>query len=135
MRSTLELAGIPSLPFAVGMYLSIQQSVPIFCGGVIRWLVDKRAQRQGAAADSDASPGVLLSSGYIAGGTIAGLLGLLFVFAPDDFNKAIDLGKYLPETWRAANWPAVAAFSVLLIFLLLVGLGKLLSSAPARTQD
>ncbi len=33
----LELAGVPSLPFAVGVYLPIQTSMPIFLGGLVRW--------------------------------------------------------------------------------------------------
>ncbi len=68
----LELAGVPSLPFAVGVYLPLSASMPIFIGGVIRWFCDKLAKR--SAAESDLSPGVLLSSGYIAGGTIAGII-------------------------------------------------------------
>ncbi len=69
---TLELAGVPSLPFAVGVYLPIYTSAPIFIGGAVRWLVDKL--RRQSAAESDMSTGVLLSSGYIAGGAIAGVL-------------------------------------------------------------
>ncbi len=134
----LELAGIPSLPFAVGMYLSIHQSVPIFLGGLARWLADKLTRSQ--AADSDAGPGVLLASGYIAGGTIAGLLGLLLVFTPEKFQLIhyLDLGRHFPESIQVANWPAVSAFSVLLVFLLLVGWGKLLgpvAAAPPRTPE
>lgn len=68
----LELAGVPSLPFAVGVYLPLSASTPIFFGGVTRWITDKMAKR--SAAESDLSPGVLLSSGYIAGGTIAAIL-------------------------------------------------------------
>ena len=69
----LELSGVPSLPFAVGVYLPITASVPIFFGGVIRWLVDRLARH--SATESESSPGILLSSGYIAGGTLAGVLG------------------------------------------------------------
>ena len=78
----LELSGIPSLAFAVGVYLPLSSSTPIFVGGCVRWLVDRRQRRQRAvavsaeeeAAASDRSPGVLLSSGYIAGGAIAGIV-------------------------------------------------------------
>jgi hypothetical protein len=79
----LELCGIGSLPFAVGVYLPISSSTPIFAGGVVRWLVDRRARTRSAArklseqelsAESDKSPGVLLASGYIAGGAIAGIV-------------------------------------------------------------
>src|SRR6185312_2821565 len=79
----LELSGIPSLAFAVGVYLAISTSAPIFVGGMIRWLIDKytksRPENQGLteeklAAEGDKSPGVLLASGYIAGATLAGVV-------------------------------------------------------------
>ena len=38
----LELSGIPSLAFAVGVYLPISASMPVFAGGIVRWLVDRR---------------------------------------------------------------------------------------------
>src|SRR2546422_9986210 len=79
----LELSGIPSLAFAVGVYLPISTSSPIFVGGMIRWLVDKylrkkpenqKLSEERMAAETDKSPGVLLASGYIAGGTLAGVV-------------------------------------------------------------
>ncbi len=78
----LELCGIPSLAFAVGVYLPIAVSMPIFIGGMIRWLVDRldlrRLRAKGLTeeeitAEGDKSPGVLMASGYIAGGSIAGI--------------------------------------------------------------
>ena len=76
----LEMAGVPSLVFAVGVYLPLSSSTPIFVGGAVRWLVDLRARRRDrallaaeAAAEGDRGPGVLLASGYIAGGAIAGI--------------------------------------------------------------
>ncbi len=79
----LELCGVSSLAFAVGAYLPISSSAPIFVGGLVRWLVDYRMRRElrahqldeaTLAAESDKSPGVLLASGYIAGGAIAGII-------------------------------------------------------------
>src|SRR6266540_3328294 len=79
----LELSGIPSLAFAVGVYLPLSSSTPILAGGFIRWLVDRSrrpglvARRLGEeqiAAEADKSPGVLMASGYIAGGAIAGIV-------------------------------------------------------------
>ncbi len=90
---TLELASIPSLAFAVGVYLPLSASVPIFIGGLIRWLVNRRQQssrRHSAldeaplSAESDKSPGVLFSSGYIAGGAIA---GIFIAFLAGVFDK------------------------------------------------
>lgn len=80
---TLELCGIGSLAFAVGVYLPIATSLPIFIGGCIRWLVDHHDRRRLAgsgltaeeiAAEGDKSPGVLMASGYVAGGSIAGIV-------------------------------------------------------------
>lgn len=83
----LELCAVSSLAFAVGVYLPISSSSPIFVGGLVRWLVDRRMRRAlrdhaldeaQLAAESDKSPGVLLASGYIAGGAIAGI-GIAFM--------------------------------------------------------
>jgi putative OPT family oligopeptide transporter len=76
------LAGVPVLAFAVGVYLPLSTSMPIFIGGMVRLMVDR--VRKTPAAESDSSPAVLLSSGYIAGGAIAGILVAAFaVFAPN----------------------------------------------------
>src|SRR5205085_7846581 len=78
----LEMSGVPSLAFAVGVYLPLSASSPIFIGGLIRWLVDLSIRRkhrhsqlteEQLVAEGDKSPGVLLSSGYIAGGAITGI--------------------------------------------------------------
>ena len=80
---TLELCGVSSLAFAVGVYVPISSSTPIFIGGLIRWLVDRHIRKKLHAhklseeeltAEGDKSPGVLLASGYIAGGAIAGII-------------------------------------------------------------
>ena len=73
---TLELCGIRSLSFAVGSYLPIATTAPIFAGGVVRWVVERRT---GQSSDSDLSAGTLFSSGLIAGGSLTGILyALLF---------------------------------------------------------
>jgi putative OPT family oligopeptide transporter len=74
----LELCGVPSLPFAVGVYLPLSSSTPIFVGGLVRYVADKLAAltsgRTRTEAESDSSPGILLATGYIAGGAIAGVI-------------------------------------------------------------
>ena len=55
----VELLGIRSLTFAVGAYLPIGTTLPIFVGGVVRWLVDRAAARAGEGeAESDISSGI-----------------------------------------------------------------------------
>jgi putative OPT family oligopeptide transporter len=83
---TLELCGIKSLSFAVGSYLPIATTAPIFAGGLVRWYVERKT---GAAEESDISSGTLFSSGLIAGGSLAGILyavlfGAGIVRAADD---------------------------------------------------
>ena len=80
----LELSGVPSLPFAVGVYLPLSSSTPIFVGGLVRYVVDRRNRAAGKSrseSDAEMGPGVLLSTGYIAGGAIAGVLIAFFSFS------------------------------------------------------
>ena len=83
---TLELCGIKSLSFAVGSYLPIATTAPIFAGGLVRWYVERKT---GTVEESEISSGTLFSSGLIAGGSLAGILyavlfGLGMVPAADD---------------------------------------------------
>jgi putative OPT family oligopeptide transporter len=84
----LEMSGVSALPFAVGVYLPVSTSAPLFVGGVVRWWVDRRR----AGAESDASPGTLLASGYIAGGSLAGVvINLLHIPAGGSWIDALDV--------------------------------------------
>src|SRR5947209_3085266 len=105
----LELSGIPSLAFAVGVYLPLSTSSPIFVGGMIRWLVDRYLRRkpenkkmteEQLVAEGDKSSGVLLASGYIAGGTLA---GVIFAFLNLSDPIVARLKGY--EDWSTAHNP------------------------------
>ncbi len=86
----VELLGIRSLAFAVGSYLSIGTTLAIFCGGVIRWMVERSLARAGEAhQESEVSPGSLYASGLIAAGGIVGLGGMGV--------KLLELNKVLPK--------------------------------------
>src|SRR5580765_1008282 len=65
MSIALELCGIRSLSFAVGSYLPIATTAPIFAGGLVRAFVERRS---GKPEESELSSGTLFSSGLIAGG-------------------------------------------------------------------
>ncbi|MDX1951340.1 MAG: oligopeptide transporter, OPT family [Verrucomicrobiota bacterium] len=139
----LELASVPSLAFAVGVYLPLATSAPVFIGGMIRYLVDRkrRAALEAAnqkvdetflAAEADRSPGVLAASGYIAGGAIAGIF--IAIFAGFFENNAL---LKTATAWSAnnpfytgeyANLLALIPFALLCGFLYLVGREKLLKS-------
>jgi len=141
---TLELSGIPSLAFAVGVYLPISSSTPIFVGGLIRWLVDRYRRRskecrdlseEKFAEESDKSSGVLLASGYIAGGAIAGIVIAYTAARCMDFDTAItkwssEFNPFFSGAWADAL--SMIPFVAICGFLYLVARGKLLAPKAGR---
>lgn len=119
----LELAGVSALPFAVGVYLPLSTSTPIYVGGMVRWIVDRRSGK--SAAEAEMSPGVLLSSGYIAGGAIAGIVVALLALN-EDLVKALSLREHLGALADSNLWPLVP-FALLVGFQYLVGRERLLA--------
>jgi hypothetical protein len=101
----LELSGVPSLPFAVGVYLPLSASTPIFVGGLARYVADRWTQRGTSVprgeTDSDMSSGVLLSTGYIAGGTIAAVVIAMLNFS-DTIPAHLAAWQYRQTTVAAA---------------------------------
>jgi putative OPT family oligopeptide transporter len=69
----MEIVGVPALAFAVGIYLPLETTTPVFLGGLARRAVE---WKRGSEAESEAGPGVLYSSGLVAGGSIVGLLAV-----------------------------------------------------------
>jgi putative OPT family oligopeptide transporter len=131
----LEMSGIPSLAFAVGVYLPLASSSPIFIGGMIRLLVDrylrvkfrhKNLSDIELTAEGDKSPGVLLASGYIAGGAITGIV----IAAKELVAPLAAIGHRIDE-WQTAHNPffngpnsdllAMIPFIILCVLLYLVG--------------
>lgn len=72
MGLVMEACGIEALPFAVGAYLPLSMSTPIMAGGFINWLANKIYGI--TAEEAETSPGVLYSSGLIAGSALTGIV-------------------------------------------------------------
>lgn len=140
---TLEMSAVPSLAFAVGVYLPLSSTSPIFIGGMIRWLCDRYVRQKYAGrqlteeqltAEGDKSPGVLLASGYIAGGAIAGILIAFMAGVLGDMTQRL-------TEWSSANNPffegpnanllSTLPFAGLVILLLLVGREKIFAPNKA----
>src|SRR5262245_20109834 len=121
----LELLGVSSLAVAVGMYLGLDNATPIFIGGMLRWATDRMRGGTASEAETETSPGVLLSSGYIAGGT---LCGLVFAFVSmAGATKVLDLSGYFGEGYEesaAAKLIAVGVFLAMAVILFIVGSKK-----------
>jgi putative OPT family oligopeptide transporter len=121
----LEIVGVASLPVAVGIYLPISTSAAIFAGGLIRALVNRlnNRKRQETLIEEETGKGVLLSSGFIAGGTLAGLgvaFGRVIIEtvqnAPGKGEELLGIGHKSPAT--TGSWANVLS---LIIFALLAG--------------
>lgn len=144
---TLEFCGISSLAFAVGLYLPISASSPIFVGGLVRWAVDKYLKKKFAAkqlseeefiAETDKSSGVLLASGYIAGGALAGILvALSAVYFSGVIGYFGELGKNNPfYSGDYSDALAMMPFLALAVFLYFVGRDKIFGgNKPADTEN
>ncbi|MGE3973406.1 MAG: OPT family oligopeptide transporter [Bdellovibrionales bacterium] len=118
----LEFCGVASLPFAVGVYLPISVSAPIFFGGLTRWLVDRAAQGRRREEDSDSSPGVLYSSGLIAGGAIAGIC-IALLSLNENITKALDMSAI----FQGGEVFAYTVFGLMVLSLYSVGRGWMLN--------
>ena len=140
----LEMSGIPSLAFAVGVYLPLSSSAPIFIGGLVRWLVDRQLRKKLAhknlseeelVAEGDKSPGVLMASGYIAGGAIAGILIAFMAGVLTDFDQRITEIMRAGNPFLTGDYADVLSlipFAVLTALLYLTGREIILAGKRAR---
>jgi OPT family oligopeptide transporter len=86
---TMELCGIKSLSFAVGAYLPLSTTAPIFVGGAIKGFADFMARRNGEhVEESELGPGNLFATGLVAGGALAGVV-VAILSVNEGVSKAI----------------------------------------------
>ncbi|MDP6418022.1 MAG: oligopeptide transporter, OPT family [Candidatus Krumholzibacteria bacterium] len=112
----VELLGMNSLAFAVGLYLPIELSVPVFLGGSIRWWTERKFE--GDDRNVRRERGVLYSSGLIAGAAMVGLLAMILVAIATRLrflDVALQWMQNLTEGMGHA-WPFLP-FAVLVFFL------------------
>jgi len=112
----VELCGVRSLSFAVGVYLPLSTTLPIFAGGMLKALVDKI---QGIKEESEVSSGMLYSTGLVAGGTLTGvgialLSGISITTVIDGQEKEISIMQYLLDTVGIHGFEHLGAWSDLI---------------------
>ncbi len=89
---TMELCGIKSLSFAVGAYLPLATTLPIFIGGAIRGIVEMKQNKEGKAKSADEDElgkGNLFATGLVAGGAVAGVV-IAFVAGSESGEKLLN---------------------------------------------
>jgi putative OPT family oligopeptide transporter len=124
MAFMAQMAGAHALSWAVGAYLPLSTTFPIWIGGMIKALADKVARRK---EESELSSGMLYATGLVAGGSLGGVLIALVAFFGDSVLKMerptllerIDVGNLIPAFGAFKNDPVwggilcAAAFGVL----------------------
>lgn len=127
----MELCGIKALSFAIGIYLPLSTTLPIFIGGAIRGVVEWRQKKQNiqvAPEEEDLGKGNLFATGLVAGGALAGVL-VAILSSIDSVNT--QLGKVNAEHRIASSfggegykWLGVAFFAVMGFVLYRIAIGK-----------
>src|SRR5215813_13237856 len=108
----VELCGIRSLSFAVGAYLPLSTTAPIFVGGMMKALADKMSGARAAGhEESEVSSGMLYSTELVAGGSLTGVLIALFsgVGITGADGKKISLIQYITNTVGIHGWASHGA--------------------------
>ncbi|MFB0566886.1 MAG: OPT family oligopeptide transporter [Candidatus Aminicenantaceae bacterium] len=86
-----ELVGIPSLPFAVGIYLPLSTMTPIYVGGLVRYFIEKKTEHDKKLKESKKEKGILLGAGFIAGEGLTGVLIAIYAYIAKAKPKGIGL--------------------------------------------
>ncbi|GAB3409842.1 oligopeptide transporter, OPT family [Massilia agilis] len=132
----LEMAGVSSLAFTVGVYLPLVSTLPIAIGGLIRWAVDRRNNQlpqyeklsdHECQAAGDRSPGTLLASGYIAGGALAGIVIAITAGLMTDFDNNMNKWAEAANPFFAgasADALSIIPYAVICVLLYWVGREK-----------
>jgi putative OPT family oligopeptide transporter len=120
---TVELCGVKSLSFAVGVYLPLSTTLPIFVGGAVKGLADAMARRRGEGlADGELGGGSLFATGLVAGGALTGVVVALLQVNPavERFlSQRLNLEPALRGVLGAGGYQllGVAAFAALALLL------------------
>ncbi|MDH3252204.1 MAG: oligopeptide transporter, OPT family, partial [Ignavibacteria bacterium] len=131
----VELCGIRSLSFAVGAYLPLSTTAPIFVGGLMKALADRLT---GKKEESEISSGMLYSTGLVAGGSLTGIAIALLSSIPktvveNGVEKQISLIQFLLDTVGIHGWEHLGAIADL-IGLIMFGFLCLLLIRAAREE-
>jgi len=122
----MELCGINSLSFAVGAYLPLSTTLPIFAGGFIRAIADWRKTKKEKAAvhEDDLSKGNLFATGLVAGGSLAGVAVALLTSGSETMAAKLENVNMENNLEKALGENGYAIMGVLFFILMALILYK-----------
>ena len=105
----LNFMGVPALAFALGMFIPLELNTPLLIGGAINWYVGSRSKDQ-ALNNARLEKGTLLSSGFIAGGALMGVVSAALRFAGVDLYQTDWAGSKGAEVLAIVMYLALMAY-------------------------
>ncbi|MEO6953612.1 MAG: oligopeptide transporter, OPT family [Polyangia bacterium] len=126
---TMELCGVRSLAFAVGAYLPLSTTMPIFIGGLVRYAADRKngvvASEHGG--EDELGPGNLFSTGLVAGGALAGVFAAVITAKAGGLVEKLSLEKALTSSLGEGGYILLGAgiFTAMAVLLYIIGTKKL----------
>lgn len=107
----LNACGVSALAFALGMFIPLELNLPLMAGGAIQWLVSTRHQ-DASVNNARNERGTLLSSGFIAGGALMGVVSAALRFAGVDINYSLWWDNSLSELLSLSMYCMLCVFLV-----------------------
>ncbi|NCU05078.1 MAG: peptide transporter, partial [Chitinophagaceae bacterium] len=122
----LELCGIKALSFAVGTYLPLATTLPIFIGGFIRGIVDKKAKKDNPdePVEEDLQKGNLFATGLVAGGALFGVLVAILTVFNESGMKSVNLEEHLTHLFGNNGYMLIGVLMFTIMALILYRIGS-----------
>ncbi len=122
---TMELCGVKSLSFAVGAYLPLSTTLPIWVGGAIKGVADwTMKKKSGHVEESELGTGSLFATGLVAGGALTGVIVAILTVLFEDRMGSFDMGHSISSALGVTGYEllGVVCFAVMGLILYRVAL-------------
>ena len=130
----VELCGVHSLSFAVGAYLPLSTTAPIFVGGALKGIMDKMSGRR--AEETDVTSGMLYSTGLVAGGSLTGIaIALLAGIAITVGGQEVSIMQWLGDMVGVHGWERLGGVADFIGLVMFGVLAAFLIRAARRKLD
>ena len=116
----IELCGLKALAFAIGLYLPLSTTLPIFAGGALKGFVDWRAERRGELKEDDElGRGSLFATGLIAGGALTGVFIAILAVLAGGFMSSVSVEHKMVEIFGDGGYMLLGALFFIIMMSML----------------